>query len=101
MPAYNSSTTIVESICSVQSQSISDFELLVVDNCSSDNTIELVKDIVDCDPRVKLLSCGDKGVFQARNYGIKVAKGKYIAFLDSDDLWISDKLKFDYPRLSA
>lgn len=93
MPAYNSSATIVESINSVQSQSIVDIELLVVDNCSSDNTRELVKDIVEYDPRIRLLSCSDKGAFQARNYGIKVAKGKYIAFLDSDDLWISDKLE--------
>lgn len=93
MPAYNSSATIVESINSVQSQSIRDFELLVVDNCSSDNTRELVKDIAECDPRVRLLSCSDKGASQARNYGMKAAKGRYIAFLDSDDLWMSDKLK--------
>lgn len=93
MPAYNSSSTIVESIGSVQAQSISDFELLVVDNGSGDNTRELVKDITKHDSRVKLLFCNDKGAFQARNHGIKVAKGRYIAFLDSDDLWTSDKLK--------
>lgn len=93
MPACNSSATIMESINSVQSQSIVDFELLIVDNCSSDNTKELVNGMAESDSRIKLLSCSDKGAFQARNYGIKLAKGKYIAFLDSDDLWLSDKLK--------
>ncbi len=93
MPAYNSSSTIVESIGSVLAQSISDFELLVVDNGSDDNTKELVTNITEYDPRVKLFSCSDKGTSWARNHGIKLAKGRYIAFLDSDDLWASDKLE--------
>lgn len=93
MPTYNSSATIVDSINSVQAQSLNDFELLVVDNGSFDNTKELVISFTQRDSRVKLFSCCDKGASHARNYGIKVARGRYIAFIDSDDLWASDKLE--------
>lgn len=93
MATYNSSLTVVDSIQSVLQQSITDFELLVIDNGSTDNTIELVRNIILHDSRVKLLLCLDKGASFARNCGIEKSTGEYIAFLDSDDLWKTDKLE--------
>ena len=92
MPAYNSRSTIAESIRSVVNQTFTNWELLIIDDCST----ETMKDIVDSfhDKRIqyirKLKNCG---VAVARNTGIAQAKGRYLAFLDSDDLWVSNKLE--------
>ena len=94
MPAYNSSEYISESINSVLHQTYQNWELIIIDDHSTDNTVDIVKEYCSRDPRVKLVvSEANNGVAAARNIGLQVAKGKYIAFLDSDDLWLPDKLK--------
>ncbi|WP_286921292.1 glycosyltransferase family 2 protein [Marinobacter sp.] len=95
MPAYNAETTIAEAVESVIAQTIEDWELLVVDDGSSDSTAEIVKRYVDKDPRVSLLAQPTPSGSPAapRNKAMSVAKGRYFAFLDSDDVWFPDKLE--------
>lgn len=94
MPAYNREAIIADSINSVIGQSYKNFELIVIDDYSTDNTKGVIKEFSDKDNRIKYLSNnGLKGVAATRNVGLNAAKGKYIAFLDSDDLWSEDHLK--------
>ncbi len=95
MPAFNASKFISQSINSVLNQTFENWELLIVDDCSTDNTLEVIQKTTQADPRIKVLSTnknsGNPGL--ARNIAIEHAVGEYIAFLDSDDLWCSDKLE--------
>lgn len=91
IPSYNSAKTIAETIDSVRQQTINDWELIVVNDGSTDNTLEIVKAIDE--PRLKIISSANGGVARARNLGIGEATGKYLAFLDADDLWVPDKLE--------
>jgi glycosyltransferase involved in cell wall biosynthesis len=89
--AYNSENTIIETINSVLSQTLSDLEIIVIDDGSTDKTCQRIQEIVD--RRVRLFPYQNGGVAKARNRGIAKAQGEYIAFLDHDDLWKPDKLK--------
>ena len=92
-PSYNSSKFIDECINSVISQSYTNWELLIVDDCSDDNSKELLLNLEKRDERIKLTFLDNNiGAAHARNVAIQKAKGKYIAFLDSDDSWDSKKL---------
>lgn len=94
MPAYNSSRTISRAIRSVMSQDFPDYELVIVDDCSTDNTIEVVRNICDGYDNIKVI-CSESnsgGPSHPRNIGLDVASGKYVAFLDSDDVWYGGKL---------
>lgn len=92
MPAYNSGATLGESIQSVVSQSFTDWELLVIDDCSKDKLQPIVEQFHDL--RIHYIRLPENsGVAVARNRGIQEAKGRYIAFLDSDDLWLPEKLE--------
>lgn len=94
MPMYNSEKTIAESIESVTKQTYRDFELIVVDDDSSDSSYEIVKSIADIEPKVIVIkNHHTKGASGARQTAIDVAKGGYIAFLDSDDIWHPEKLE--------
>ncbi|AWH90123.1 glycosyltransferase [Limnobaculum parvum] len=98
MPAYNAADTIHESIMSVLEQTFTDFRLYVVNDCSTDKTKDVImsfsdKRIVYIENNINL------GVSESRNLGIKESRGKYIAFLDSDDLWKSEKLEIQYNLL--
>lgn len=97
MPAFNAEKTIAESIKSVLNQTYDNWELLVVNDGSKDDTSSIVKTIED--DRIVMLEQLNGGVANARNNGIKNAKGKYIAFLDSDDLWIEEKLEKQIDKL--
>lgn len=104
VPAYNLSDLIAETLDSILSQSFTNFEVLVVDDASTDNTRSIIKAFNDKDKRIKLLSnVYTKGVSGARNTGIDEATGEWMAFLDGDDLWsvnsLSARLKCldDYP----
>ena len=93
MPSYNTAAFIAESIQSVLSQNYKDWELLIVDDCSTDNTDEVIKPYLD-DSRIKYLKNEkNSGAAVSRNKALREAKGKWIAFLDSDDLWMPDKLE--------
>lgn len=97
IPSYNSSTTIFDAIESCRIQSFSDWELIVVDDCSSDNSIELVRERYKSDKRIKIYRFEEnRGPAYARNWGWDMASGQYICFLDADDTWDSNKLSFLY-----
>jgi len=92
-PSYNSSKFIDECVNSVISQSYSNWELLIVDDCSDDSSKELLLDLERRDERIQVIFLDNNiGAANARNVAILKAKGKYIAFLDSDDSWDSQKL---------
>jgi FkbM family methyltransferase len=93
MPAFNASGSIAEAISSVLSQSLTDWELLVIDDGSTDNTREIVQGLAEVDSRIRLLACKGKGVSDARNTGLDAARGEFIAFLDADDFMYLDALK--------
>lgn len=93
-PSFNAGSFIKETIRSVQSQSYTNWEMIVVDDLSKDNTLEIVKEEQKKDDRIKLIVLEENsGAAIARNIGIDHAKGKYLAFLDSDDLWLPEKLE--------
>ena len=92
MPTYNCGKYIEQSINSVISQTYKNWELIIIDDCSTDNTIDIVNKFKD--KRIKFLqNPKNSGAAISRNYGLREAKGKWIAFLDSDDLWKSQKLE--------
>ncbi len=92
-PTYNCAKFIAETIESAQSQSYPDWEMIIVDDCSSDNTKEIVEQYQKNDPRIQYHCLKrNSGAAVARNTALKLAKGKWIAFLDSDDLWNPEKL---------
>lgn len=93
MPSYNTASFIAESIQSVLAQSYKDWELIIVDDCSPDNTDEVVKPYLS-DERIRYLKNEkNSGTAVSRNRALREAKGKWIAFLDSDDLWMPEKLQ--------
>lgn len=88
MPTYNAEKYIKEAIESVLSQTVSDIELLVIDDCSKDATAEIVREFAARDPRVKLLvNEKNLGAGHTRNQGLAIFEGRHISFLDSDDYW--------------
>lgn len=95
IPCFNSSNYIEETLKSVLNQSYSNLEILLVDDHSTDNTIEIIKSFLKIDKRIFLyeLKKNNGGPAYPRNLGINNAKGEWIAFLDSDDIWHLDKLK--------
>ena len=94
MAAYNAEKTIEQAINSVLSQTYPDFELLVVNDCSTDKTAMLAKAIVKKDDRVRLISNEkNSGVSYTRKHGLEEASGEWVAILDSDDAWAPEKLE--------
>ena len=93
-PSYNSANFIGATIESVLNQTYKNFEMIIVDDLSTDNTEQIVKKYLKNDKRIKFFSLPKKGgASEARNKAISEAKGKYIAFLDSDDIWKKEKLE--------
>ena len=93
-PMYNSGKYIEETLKSVVSQTHKNWELFIIDDGSSDNCIELVNEFKKIDNRIKLIiNKENQGAAISRNIGIRKANGRYIAFLDSDDLWVPTKLE--------
>ena len=91
IPTYNGEKTILETIQSLQQQSFRDLEIIVINDGSTDGTVELLKQIAE--PRLKIFSYENGGLPVARNRGIDRATGDYITFIDADDLWTPDKLE--------
>ncbi len=99
MPTYNGSKGIKRAILSVLNQSYSNFEIIVVDDCSTDNTVEEVSKIKD--GRIKVYRHSEnRNGSAARNTGIRASRGEYVAFLDDDDEWLKDKLSKQVEYLS-
>ena len=93
MPVYNSESTVCASVHSILDQTHTDWELILVDDCSSDNSVSSLLNIISGDSRVRVYRTEkNSGPAYARNLGIGHAQGRYIAFCDSDDIWFPDKL---------
>lgn len=99
LPTYNRSERLVKAVDSVLAQSYRNFELLIIDDGSTDNTKEVVDNIND--DRIKYYYKENGGFASARNFGLKKVTGDYIAFLDSDDYYMADKLKKQVECLEA
>lgn len=92
MPSYNTGKYICDSIDSVIAQTYTNWELIIIDDCSPDNSNEIIESYKE--PRIRLLKNErNSGAAISRNYGLREAKGRYIAFIDSDDTWVKDKLE--------
>lgn len=92
MPAYNAENTITESIASVLNQTFENFKLYIIDDASTDTTVDIIKSFND--ERIILIKKEfNSGVAETRNVGISLCAGKYISFIDSDDLWQNSKLE--------
>ncbi|EZH65909.1 glycosyl transferase [Bacillaceae bacterium JMAK1] len=93
MPAYNCEKYISESITSVINQKYTFWELIIVDDCSSDNTPNIIKNFSEADERIKFIRLeSNSGAAYTRNVALNLSKGRFISFLDSDDTWLPEKL---------
>ena len=92
-PSYNSALYIKNTIASVQAQTLRDWEMIIVDDGSIDNSADIIRDIAINDSRIKLIQKENGGSASARNVGLQQAKGDYIQFLDADDTIAYDKLE--------
>ena len=102
IPAYNRAQKVVEALKSIQAQTYTNWEVIVVDDGSSDKTCEVVAEFAAKEHRIRLLRHEtNRGGQAARNTGIKAAKGEWIAFLDSDDYWVPEKLAEQVKVLDA
>jgi glycosyltransferase involved in cell wall biosynthesis len=99
IPCHNSEKFIVEAIESVLGQSFEDWEIIAVNNLSTDGTEDILKNYSEQDSRIKCFNCAEKGVSSARNLALLNIDSKYIALLDSDDIWYRDKLILEIPVL--
>ncbi len=100
MPAYNAERFIAKAVDSVIAQTFKDWELIIIDDCSSDNTSEIAGSYSSADPRIKVLrNERNQGVSKSRTAGIESASAPWVAFLDSDDLWREDKLEKQFALL--
>lgn len=93
IPAFNAERYLLETLATAQGQTFNDLEILVVDDGSRDATPDLVRKSMAQDPRIRLIEQPNTGAASARNRGLLEARGRYIAFLDADDLWEPDKLQ--------
>lgn len=93
-PTYNAENYLKYTIESVLSQTYQNWEMLIVDDCSTDNTVAIIKSYIEKDNRITLIELDkNSGAAVARNTAIEKASGRYIAFLDSDDRWLPNKLE--------
>lgn len=100
MPAYNAENTVKSAVESVLCQSFSDFELIIINDCSTDGTADILRDLAQRDTRIVIIENErNSGVSYSRNAGVARAAGEWIAFLDSDDMWREDKLELQLRAL--
>lgn len=94
MPAYNCQAFLRDSVSSVIAQTYPDWELLIINDASTDDSLAVARELAASDARIRVIDLEKNGgVAQARNAGLKAARGRYVAFLDSDDLWLPEKLR--------
>lgn len=101
MPAFNAQKHIAESIESVIAQTYPNWELIVIDDGSTDMTASIIKKYVESDPRIKYFYQQNGRQGKAKNLGIQKSEGCYIAFLDSDDLWLKEKLEVSLNEITS
>lgn len=95
IPVYNKEKYICQAINSILCQSLQPQEIIIIDDCSTDRSVEIITNFVHIDKRIKLIKLGqNKGVSYARNAGVQLATSKYVTFMDADDFyWNKNKLK--------
>lgn len=94
IPAYNCEKYLTETVRSVLRQTYEQFEIILVDDCSTDGTLAIAKELEGQDARIRVYrNPANAGVSKTRNFGVSKARGKWVAFLDSDDLWEPQKLE--------
>lgn len=94
MPAYNAEKTLAQAVDSVLAQTYQQLELIIVNDCSQDNTLKIAQTYAEQDARVRVLTNEQNaGVSKTRHRAVEAAKGDWIAFLDSDDAWAPDKIE--------
>ena len=93
IPVFNAAATIAATIASVRAQTFVDFEIIAVDDGSTDDSLSILLAIAAVEPRLRVVSVTNGGVSAARNLGSELAKGELLAFLDADDLWMPEKLQ--------
>ena len=97
LPVYNANKYIMSTIRSIQNQNIEDIEIIIVDDCSSDNSLELIEKLQEEDKRIKLIKNKiNRGTLYSRSIGALNANGKYIMTIDNDDLFINDIFNISY-----
>jgi glycosyltransferase involved in cell wall biosynthesis len=101
MPAYNAAAFISDAIASVVAQTYPAWELIIVDDGSTDDTARIVRKFAAEDKRIRYVYQDNAGQGSARNTGMKTAGGTYVAFLDADDLWVSEKLHLQLSVISS
>ena len=99
LPAYNAELFLARTLTSIFSQDFSDYELLLVNDGSTDNTLDICKEFAAVYPQVKVIDKKNEGVAVARNAALQAAQGKYILFVDADDIFYPQALKKIYERL--
>lgn len=93
IPAYNAEATLGSTVDSVLRQSDQDFEIMIVDDGSTDATVSVMHRLANADERIRIVSQANEGVSAARNFGASLARGELLAFLDADDEWAQNKLR--------
>ncbi|MGF6845052.1 teichuronic acid biosynthesis glycosyltransferase TuaG [Chitinophaga sp. W3I9] len=103
VPVYNAEAYIADTIDSVLQQTYTNWELLLVDDCSTDNSASIIRAYVEKDNRIKYFKPAQNfgGPAGPRNMGIRASAGTYLAFLDADDIWLSDKLERQYQVITT
>ena len=93
MPSFNSEKYVLDAIISVQNQTYKNWEMIIVDDCSNDNTINIISEVIANDNRIKLYRQErNLGAGAARTRALGLINGRFIAYLDADDIWYPDKL---------
>lgn len=93
IPVYNSSKYIEETIKSIEKQTYNNYEAIFIDDGSCDNSVEIIEKYIAQNSKIRLIKISHKGVSEARNIGIREASGRFLTFLDSDDIWLENKLE--------
>lgn len=94
VPVYNAAPFLRETIDCIQRQTYTDWELLLVDDCSTDNSVAVIEEYQSQDARIRLLHAPkNQGAAQSRNQGAEASKGRYLCYLDADDVWSEEKLE--------
>lgn len=101
MPVYNRATLVPQAIDSILSQTYGNVEVMAINDGSTDNSLEVLREYEERWPdKIRVIDQNNQGQVIARNNGIKASRGEYIAFLDSDDRWLPEKLKLQLPRFT-
>ena len=101
IPVYNTAAYLYDAVTSIMNQSLKEIEIIIIDDGSTDNSLDIMSQLADKDSRISIYSQKNQGQSIARNLGLSKAKGKYIYFMDSDDYLLSETLEFCYNNCSS